>query len=270
MDIIKNSETKNIKKGAILSGTAIKIIGVILMTMDHLHEMFISQGVPNWFIYFGRPVATLFIFLCAEGFYYTHSKRRYLLQLLAGFLFMTGMNHILSTVMPIREIALFNNIFSTLFMAAFYMWMVDLFRKGIKEKKAKFIFLALGGMFIPFIIGFLVLVALNASSYTAVTILSFIPNPISAEGGFILVIMGVLFYLLRKYRLAQAGLVLLMSAISWYTMRPDGSFQWLMAAAVIPILLYSGKRGRGGKYFFYIFYPVHIYLFYMIAWFLRS
>jgi hypothetical protein len=29
-----------------LSGTNIKIIGIVLMTLDHLHQMFIAQGAP--------------------------------------------------------------------------------------------------------------------------------------------------------------------------------------------------------------------------------
>jgi hypothetical protein len=34
-------------------------------------------------------------------------------------------------------------------------------------------------------------------------------------------------------------------------------------------MLYNGKRGSGSKYFFYIFYPAHIYLLYLIAWLIR-
>jgi hypothetical protein len=43
-----------------------------------------------------------------------------------------------------------------------------------------------------------------------------------------------------------------------------------MVFAALPILLYNGLRGRGDKYFFYAFYPGHIYLLYLIAWFLQS
>jgi hypothetical protein len=90
------------------------------------------------------------------------------------------------------------------------------------------------------------------------------------EGGFVLVLMGLGFYLLRKYRLAQAALILVIGALSWYSSKDSGGFQWLMVFAVIPLLLYNGERGKGGKYFFYIFYPAHIYLFYCIAWFLNG
>jgi hypothetical protein len=53
----------------ILSGTGVKIAGIVLMTLDHVHQMFIAQGAPGWLGWFGRPVAVMFLFLCAEGFF---------------------------------------------------------------------------------------------------------------------------------------------------------------------------------------------------------
>ncbi|MFP3089874.1 conjugal transfer protein TraX [Treponema sp. TIM-1] len=251
----------------LMSGTTIKVIGIILMTLDHLHQMFIAQGAPDWLNWFGRPVASLFLFLCAEGFYYTRNKKRYLAQLLIGFLFMSVMNRLLSRYLYLEDIALINNIFGTLLLAAFYMAMIDLIREGIREKQGGKITLALGGMLFPALIAMALLFALNRADRTILLILLFIPNLLSVEGGFILVLMGVLFYILRRYRFAQAGVVLVIGLISAFTAVP-GNFQWLMVTAILPILLYNGQRGRGGKYFFYIFYPAHIYLFYIIAWLL--
>jgi hypothetical protein len=251
----------------ILSGTGVKIAGIVLMTMDHLHQMFTSLGAPDWLNWFGRPVATMFIFLCAEGFFYTRHRQRYMLQLLGGFLFMSAMNRLLSAAMPMEHIVLINNIFGTLFLAAYYMWILDRIRGGIKEKRPAKIISAIGGMVLPFLISLALLLALQSKNWIAVLILHFIPNPLLAEGGIMLVFMGVAFYGLRKYRLIQAALVLALSVFAWYSSK---DFQWLMAFAVIPMLLYNGKRGRGGKYFFYIFYPAHIYLLYAAAWFLRG
>ncbi|MDR1144179.1 MAG: conjugal transfer protein TraX [Spirochaetaceae bacterium] len=255
-------------RGQFLSGTAIKIAGCILMTADHLHQMFPGL-MPAWLGWFGRPVAAMFLFLCAEGFSHTRSRKRYMLQFLGGFLFMAVMNMVLSAAMPMEQTALINNIFGTLFMAVYYMWMVDRFRRGVTEKRPALAVSAAGGMLLPGVISLAMLLVMQSGSRAAVIFL-FIPSLLSVEGGFVLVFMGALFYLLRKYRLAQAALVLAAAALSWYMLRDgSGRVQGLMAFAVIPILLYNGKRGPGGKYFFYIFYPAHIYLLYAAAWFLR-
>jgi hypothetical protein len=240
------------------------------MTIDHLHQMFIAQGAPGWLAWFGRPVAVIFVFLCAEGFFYTRSKKRYMLQLLAGFLFMSAMNLLLSILMPVEQVALINNIFGALFMAAFYMWMIDHLLAGFNEKRLLKILSAIGGMLLPFVISLATLLALQSENRTAVLVLFFIPSPVSVEGGFVLVFMGVAFYILRKYRLIQAALVVAISALTWYSSQNSGSFQWLMLFAVIPMLLYNGTRGKGGKYFFYVYYPAHIYLLYCAAWFLNG
>jgi hypothetical protein len=255
-----------------LSGTGVKTAGIILMTMDHLHQMFIHQGAPAWLGWAGRPVATMFLFLCAEGFFYTRSKTQYMLRFLGCSFFMSAMNRILSAAMPM-EIGLINNIFGTLFMAVYYMWMIDRICGGVRERRPVTILSALGGLLLPVAVSFAVLLAMRSNNWTLVLIFLFIPNPMSVEGGFVLIFMGVAFYLLREYRLAQAVLVLVISALTWYFSRDPGSFQWLMVLAIIPLALYSGKRGRGGKggkYFFYIYYPAHIYLMYCVAWFLRN
>jgi hypothetical protein len=257
-----------------LSGTAIKTIGIVLMAMDHLRQMFIDRGAPDWLGWAGRPVAAMFLFLCAEGFFYTRSKKRYMLRFLAGFLFMSVMNRVLSILMPLEHIALINNIFGTLFMAAYYMWMSDRLRGGLRAKRPVLVLSALGGILLPLVISLVMVMALQQNNRTLALALFYIPNPLSVEGGLVLTFMGLAFYLLRKYRPAQAALVLIISALTWYSSRHNpGDVQWLMVFAIIPLLLYNGTRGRGGlggKYFFYLFYPAHIYLLYIAAWFLRS
>jgi hypothetical protein len=249
----------------VLSGNTIKIIGIILMAMDHVHQMFINQGAPAWLNWFGRPVAAMFLFLCAEGFYYTRSKKRYLLQLLAGFLFMSVMNQVFTRYMRLEQVALINNVFGCLFMAAFYMWIFDRIKQGIAEKKASRILPALGWLLLSWIAAAAIVIALGSGNHAVALALTFIPNPLSVEGGIPLILLGLLFYVLRNHRFLQAALVLAAGVLSWFTLHDA---QWLMVFALIPVLLYNGRRGRGGKYFFYVFYPAHIYLFYIIAWFL--
>jgi hypothetical protein len=243
------------------------------MVMDHIHQMFINQGAPGWLNWFGRPVAAMFLFLSAEGFYHTRNKKLYMIRLLAGFFFMSLMSRVFSIYMPLDGVVLINNIFGTLFITVFYMWLFDIAKKGIREKKGQMVLLAIGGFLLSQLIGLAMMAALSQENRTAAMVLFFIPNPVSAEGGFPLIIMGLLFYILRKYRLAQAAVVLAMGFLALLpallSSLPPQDAQWLMVFALIPILLYNGQRGRGSKYFFYVFYPAHIYIFYIIAWFIR-
>jgi hypothetical protein len=251
----------------ILPGTAIKAIGIVLMFLDHLYQMFLPQGAPHWLHWCGRPVSAMFLFLGAEGFFYTRNKKAYLLRLLLCSVGMSLGNILLSRSMPLEEVALINNIFGTLFTAAFYRWMTDLIREGMREKKTGRILLAVGGMFLSVLVGAAMLLALQSENRTAALVLMFIPNIISVEGGFLLVLLGLFFYLARNHRHVQIALVAILSVIS---LLGGGDVQWLSIAAIIPILLYNGQRGRGSKYFFYAFYPAHIYLLYIIAWLIRA
>ncbi|MDR1105955.1 MAG: conjugal transfer protein TraX [Treponema sp.] len=256
----------------LLSGAALKIIGVILMVPDHLYQMFVNQGAPFWLNWFGRPVAAIFLFLCSEGFYYTRNKRLYILRFLAAFILMNLANRLLTGFLYVENVALINNIFGTLFMSAFYMLMLDLFREGIREKKPGRILLALCGVLVSLAAAF-VLAALffgkSPPDRVIITLFFFIPTPLSVEGGFFLTGVGVLFYALRKYRWAQVLLPVAAGLAAFLASRGGGasSAQWMMLFAALPVFLYNGKRGRGNKYFFYAFYPAHIYLFYVVAWF---
>ena len=61
-----------------LSGTALKLIALGLMVLDHIHYFFEYTGlIPEWFSMLGRLAAPLFLFCVAEGFAHTHDRRKY-------------------------------------------------------------------------------------------------------------------------------------------------------------------------------------------------
>lgn len=43
------------------------------------------------------------------------------------------------------------------------------------------------------------------------------------------------------------------------------NYQWMMLFALPLLLCYNGEKGRGWKKLFYIYYPVHIYLLYLVS-----
>jgi hypothetical protein len=259
-----------------LSGNQLKIIGVILMVIDHLHQMFWLQGVPDWFTWLGRLSAPIFLFLCAEGMVHTSSRKKYLLRLLIGFEFMNVMSRLITYFMPNENVVLMNNIFGTLFVAALYMVFTDMLVKGVKDKKpGKIIFSALL-MLLPLVIGLLNLWVIESLLkyepalpikfiQAAVFALGLIPNLIFVEGGFAIVFLGVLFYIFREKLVMR---IIALAVVAMLSFGTSDTVQWMMVFAAVFFPLYNGERGGGGKYFFYVFYPAHIYVLYIAAWFI--
>ena len=90
-----------------------------------------------------------------------------------------------------------------------------------------------------------------------------IPNLFTVEGGIAMVLLGWLFYIFREKRIIQFAAVLAIGLLSLRS-NPSG-VQWMMVFSIIPLFFYNGEKGRGDKNFFYIFYPTHIYLLYILA-----
>lgn len=105
-----------------LTSFTLKVIGIILMVSDHIHQMFAYVGAPEWMTMLGRVVAPIFLFLAAEGFHYTHSRIGYMRNLLIGFWITSVMEVILQTQLPNEHVVLMNAIFGTLFLGVMVMW----------------------------------------------------------------------------------------------------------------------------------------------------
>lgn len=261
----------NCPKWKLLSATAIKLIAVVFMFMDHIHQMFVTIGAPIWLTMVGRLVFPMFLFTAAESFYYTHNKRKYLQRLLFASWGMTAFTFSLGQIIPNENVVLMNNAFSTLFVAGLYMLFWDWLLEGIKTRKATQIMKSILCCFIPIVCAFpLLLVGMLSANenipvfvirlLAAVSLL--VPNILTVEGGFALVLLGVLFYIFRKNRIMQILVLLILSVLVYIT---GNKIQCIMGLAAIPIFLYNGKRGYGMKNFFYIFYPAHIGILYIIS-----
>lgn len=260
------------RKGKFLDATTIKFIAAALMLLDHVHQMYAWKGAPLWLTMLGRPVFPMFLFLAAESFHYTRSKKKYLQRLLLASCGMTIFTFLLQTGVPNRNVVLMNNAFSTFFVAGVYMLAWDWLANGVRNRNRKQIlkgvllsFLPILGVIPIFLLGDLtskMVLPLLLVRFLAMLAL-LVPNILTIEGGFALVVLGVLFYIFRERRYLQILALLLLSAVVYVV--NGGGFQWLMCFAVIPMLLYNGEKGRGMKNFFYIFYPAHICVLYLMA-----
>lgn len=210
----------SVRKWRVLDATAIKVIAMILMVFDHVHQMYAAEGAPLWLTMLGRPVFPLFLFVAADSFYYTKNRKGYLKRLLYASWGMTVITTFVSTVFPNPNIVLMNNAFSTFFVMGLYVQFWDWFMKGIKERKISLILKSLLGCIIPVICAMpLLLVGALSSGENIpffwirifVFIALLIPSIMTAEGGVLMVLLGVLFYIFRNKRMLQVFILILFS-----------------------------------------------------------
>ena len=232
----------NIRK--LCNATNLKYLAMYLCFLDYIHQMFEGMGMPLWLTMLGRLVFPIFLFLAADSFHYTHDRLAYLRRLLYMSWFITIGNAIIGNVFHNGNVGLMNNAFSTFFIIGLYICSWDLLSKGLETPHAN-----------PIVVQIVAF------------ILSLVPSILIAEGSFMMVILGLLFYIFRTNRIVQIIVLAIISVIA-HLFDPT-TVQWMMIFAAIPMYFYNGERGSGNKNFFYIFYPAHIYLLWILASFFR-
>lgn len=257
-----------------LDATALKLIAVLFMTIDHVGAFCGSFAWVAEHMYplrlVGRIAAPVFLFFVAEGLHHTRDKRLYLKRMYLASLCFGLLNAFVGALLECS----FGNIFQS------FAWLIGLVivtesaAAGIRERKWKkiagypllfLLFLGLSGGFgalagpLSELPGFMGLFAPGA-------LLAFICPPLEVEYSLGLIALGAVWYFMgdRRWRCA---LLLLLALMSW--LQPWGynraltmfsGIQWGMIGAVPLLLLYNGERGAGMKWFFYIYYPTHTWL----------
>lgn len=251
-----------------LSSFQLKILGLIFMVIDHIYQMFHMFGVPSWFNMIGRMAAPIFLFLVAEGLYYTKDRKKYLTRLLLGYWVMGLLSFLIQKFFALDGVSLGNNMFGTLFLSGVYIWAIDFISGKYREKNYKAVFLGVFAMLIPYLLGFvnLFFFSYNRNIFSIMHML--IPTPFFVEGGFDFIILACTFYMLKNNRVLRVIPLLIVSLLHFRS--STGSYQWIMGFAAIFLLLYNGEEGKKSKYFFYLFYPLHIYVLYFISFIMNK
>ncbi len=170
----------------------------------------------------GRVAFPIFCFLIVQGFIHTRSREKYMLRL--------GVFALISEV-PFdlahfrRPFSLnLQNVMFTLLIGFAVLYLMEKIARRYREDRVK-------------------TVALCALTVLCGGGLAYL---IRSEYVFLGVGTIALMYLLRgNWMLQLLGLLPLAVVSPWCLL------------ALIPLALYSGKRGKGSKYFFYVFYPAH-------------
>lgn len=178
------------------------------------------------FRYIGRIAFPIFAFLLVEGYFHTRDVRRYMLRL--------GLFAVISEIpydLAFRETVLefeHQNVFFTLFIGVAMMYALE--KSPQWQAKAAEVLLAMWAA------------SLLCSDYRYKGIL-----------------LIAVYYFLRGRRREE-----FMLGAGWNFLW-NWEIQGYGALASIPIAMYSGQRGRSMKYFFYLFYPLHLAVFYGMA-----
>lgn len=265
-----------------LSDFALKYIAAALMLLDHIHYFFEFTGkVPLFFSWLGRLAAPLFLFCIIEGFMHTHNRGKYFLRI-----------YLISIAMGIIQFS-FYNIGAGLvrgdgffpqnqMLASFSILLVILqgFDWCANKQWGRGLAAICIPIFLPYALIPLFMGRTNPIAAFLLNLVTFTVLPLHAciaDGGTATLLVGIVLYLFRKRRGLQAGafvVVCLLYDIVRVLLYAPGicpadfftqAYEWMEIFAVIPMLCYNGKRGTGSKRFFYWFYPVHIYVLYVLS-----
>lgn len=230
------------------NGFQLKMFMIILMLLDHISYI---PGVisSTWKLVIhaaSRCVGVWFAYMAVEGILYTRNRMKYNLRLFISAMIMFVGNICLNFLFKSKEVYIYNNIFLTLSVGVLSINIFCFEAKGI----FKFLKLVL-----VFLVAFLGL--------------------ISTEGGQIIIPFMLITYFLRDREMIRnisyvifSILMLIFSYVSYDSFKETllmllYNSDWLFILVIPFIYLYNGERGNNSKlskYFFYVFYPLHLWI----------
>lgn len=248
-----------------MAGSTLKLIAIVTMLIDHIAAVVLARIInalnlgtaDNWLralistdaeglykIYcimrgIGRIAFPIFCFLLVEGFLHTKNVWKYAFRL-AIFAFISEIPFDLALQAKPFYFG-YQNVLFTLLIGLLVMMGLKYISEKLKEKP-------------PLITALFDVLTVIAG----VLIAELLKTDYSGLGVMTIVIM----YFLRKWHFASMlGGCTILSVCN--NMELPAYF------ALIPALLYNGRRGLKLKYIFYLFYPVHLFILYLICFYMK-
>ena len=220
----------------------LKIIAILSMTIDHVGYVLLPDvGILRWI---GRLALPIFAYCLMVGLEHTRSVKKYLARLLIMAVIAQPLFLWSFFSEDIRGNLFYLNTLFTLFLGLYAMW-------GFKEKKWG-----------RFLLGFILL------------------GIIPCDYGLIALVYMMIFYLCKDKPLLTAGLVMLYNIKDNYLLYnvdhpmyinvgPIALFvQYAAVLSLLPICIRTNTGIRLPKWFFYVFYPLHLLVICLIRQFL--
>lgn len=224
------NKINEISHGArLLSGAALKYIAMLSMLIDHINKALLYPNLNGGFLgivsdfadIFGRIAFPLFCFMLVEGFFKTHSRLKYLRNLLI-------FGVISEIPFDMFTTAVFfnfnwNNVMFTLAFVIITLWCIDF----LKNK-------------IPKVLWFI-------SSVLILAVMSLFTMLLGLDYDYHAILIGYFFYIFREIRI-------LYIPFCFASMYKE---PWALLGFGLT-LTYNEKRGKQYKWLNYLFYPIHL------------
>jgi hypothetical protein len=242
------------KRGFIMNRNALKIIACLTMLIDHIGFLFFPDLI--WLRYIGRLSMPLFAFFIAEGCRYTSNKLRYFSQI-----FLLGLA---CQSVYIAEQAIFGavrsfylNILLTFSLSILLAYAYLYWEKNTESKNSKRAHLS-AFLFIGVLL--LIVGVCEACKYVDART----PYELVIDYGLpgILLPLAALISRDRKKQFLYFSCALVLFSLALSEIH---SFSWFALFDIPLLAFYNGQKGKTRfKYGFYIFYPAHLAILYLI------
>lgn len=225
-----------------LNGNQLKIIAMLAMTLDHAGSVIWPNYPTDWWIVLihmvGRMAAPIFWFFVAEGWHYTRNRRKY-----AGRLFLFSIvghfayNFAFGIPFLPFQTSVFNqtSVLWALFLGTAALYVNE--HEGWRQWQKTLLILAITLLAFP----------ADWSSIAVLAILQISEN----RGNF------------KRQMTGMMVCTAMYALVYGIFIHPLYGFIQLFTALTIPLLQrYNGERGKwkGMKWFFYLYYPLHLIL----------
>ncbi len=228
---------------------ALKLIAIIVMLIDHIGAMFIPRYTDTYLVFrsVGRLAFPIFVFLIVEGFHHTRNVKKYLIRL-GIFAMVSEIPFDLAFYGKIIEFT-HQNVFFTLFLGLLLISLL-----GMIQVKLETQFILANLCCTVLVLAFCIIAVFLRTDYDYSGIL-----------------IMTAFFLFRGNRIATL-ISLFIITVLMYSDSIHYPIAWIFIActtlSMLLISLYNGQKGKNVKYLFYVFYPAHLLILYIIKSFL--
>ena len=280
----------------------LKIIAVVLMTVDHVGKFF---GLPVFMRWLGRLATPVFFFCAVEGDLHTSDRKKYIKRLYLMSLLMCGLNILVPFALEgygviVNDVE--QNIFSSILQGVIVIHILEETKNNPQKDKRLTI---KNYCLYQLVVTAVLLIGETVFDFDVTIVGTVLCALITTEGSILLTGVMLLYYFCRgnKKKLAVSytvycilfGAITVLQipqrAVSFVTYRINETlgeivsipfqllgletvfraptlidsifkmnYQWMMIFALPLVLLYNGKKGKGFKNFFYVYYPLQIHL----------